>query len=42
MLATVLMQTTNFNEKYKDDQKYITIGGDSDFMNGTIGNIVSG
>jgi len=25
MLATVLMQTTNFNEKYKDDAKYLTI-----------------
>ena len=41
MLATVLMQTTNFKEKYKDDNKYYTIGGDSDFMNNT-GHIASG
>lgn len=34
MLATVLMQTTNFNEKYKDDAKYLTITK-SEYTNNT-------
>ena len=25
MLASVLMQTTNFNEKHKEDAKYLTV-----------------
>jgi hypothetical protein len=34
MLASVLMQTTNFNEKYKEDAKYLTMSK-SEYTNNT-------